>query len=93
MVGTYIVKSLKIFNVDPVLTPEQRAALKGKLIVTDYLVVCRDNVFPFQISPFFHSVVLILPVFTGFYWIPQKYFDSCINFSHVTILFVALLKL
>ena len=29
MVGTHIIKSLKDFHVDPVLSPEQKAALKG----------------------------------------------------------------
>ena len=29
MVGTHIIKSLKDFHVEPVLSPEERAALKG----------------------------------------------------------------
>lgn len=29
MVGTHIIKSLKDFHVDPVLSPEEKAALKG----------------------------------------------------------------
>lgn len=31
MVGTHIIKSLKDFHVEPVLSPAERAALKGKL--------------------------------------------------------------
>lgn len=32
MVGTHIIKSLKDFHVDPVLSPEEKAALKGDLL-------------------------------------------------------------
>ncbi len=49
MVGTHVVKSLKVFHVDPVLSPEQRAAIKGSFSVYFKKNSSHNNIFIFSL--------------------------------------------